>query len=247
MKTKFMMVGLLAAGSLLMGQKPKSPKERDAIQAVFSAQTPEQKIAAVDDLLTKFKDTEFKAIALEAAGEAYQQKGDSANAIVYGNRALEADPKSFQAMFLVSRQLAQITKQFDLDKDEKLKRATKLANDAIVAVNAATKPNPQLSDDQWAGYKKDFIADGHETLGMIASIDKKWDTSIAEFKMAVDEAATPEPSAMIRLADSYNSVKKYDEAIALADKVLANTSIADVFKKAAQEEKTRATKAKAQN
>jgi tetratricopeptide (TPR) repeat protein len=246
MKTKFMMVGLLAAGSLLMGQKPKSPKERDAVQAVFSAQTPDQKITAVDDLLTKFKDTEFKAIALNAAAEAYQEKGDSANAIVYGNRALEADPKSFQAMLLVSRQLAQITKQFDLDKDEKLKRANKLANDAIVAVNAATKPNPQLSDDQWAGYKKDFIADGHETLGMIASVDKKWDTSVTEFKMAVDEAANPEPSAMIRLADAYNSVKKYDEAIALADKVLASPGIADVFKKAATEEKARAAKGKGQ-
>jgi tetratricopeptide (TPR) repeat protein len=246
MKTKFMMVGLLAAGSLLMGQKPKSPKERDAVQAVFSAQTPDQKITAVDDLLTKFKDTEFKAIALNAAAEAYQEKGDSANAIVYGNRALEADPKSFQAMLLVSRQLAQITKQFDLDKDEKLKRANKLANDAIVAVNAATKPNPQLSDDQWAGYTKDFIADGHETLGMIASVDKKWDTSVTEFKMAVDEAANPEPSAMIRLADAYNSVKKYDEAIALADKVLASPGIADVFKKAATEEKARAAKGKGQ-
>ena len=246
MKTKFMMVSLLAAGSLLMGQKPKSPKERDAVQAVFSAQTPDQKITAVDDLLTKFKDTEFKAIALNAAAEAYQEKGDSANAIVYGNRALEADPKSFQAMLLVSRQLAQITKQFDLDKDEKLKRATKLANDAIVAVNAATKPNPQLSDDQWAGYKKDFIADGHETLGMIASVDKKWDTSVTEFKMAVDEAANPEPSAMIRLANAYNSVKKYDEAIALADKVLASPGIADVFKKAATEEKARAAKGKGQ-
>jgi hypothetical protein len=64
--------------------------------------------------------------------------------------------------------------------------------------------------------------------------------------MAVDGAATPEPSAMIRLADAYNNVKKYDEAIALADKVLANPGIADVFKKAAQDEKTTAAKGKGQ-
>ena len=91
MKTKFMMVGLLAAGSLVMGQKVKSAKEGEAVQAVLSATNPDQKIAAVDSLLSKYKDTEFKAIVLEMAGEAYQQKGDSANAIVYGNRALDAD------------------------------------------------------------------------------------------------------------------------------------------------------------
>ena len=36
------------------------------------------------------------------AGEAYSQKGDGPNAIVYGNRAIEADPKNFQALLLVS-------------------------------------------------------------------------------------------------------------------------------------------------
>ena len=135
----------------------------------MTAQSPDDKIAAVDALLAKFKDTEFKAIALGMAAEAAQQKGDAATAIVYGNRALEADPKNFQAMLLVSRQLAAGTKEFDLDKDEKVKRATKLANDAMATIAAAAeKPNPTLSDDQWSGIKKDLTADAHETLGMIA-------------------------------------------------------------------------------
>jgi tetratricopeptide (TPR) repeat protein len=246
MKMKLMIVGLLAAGSLAMGQKVKSPKETEAVQAVLSAKTPDQKIAAVDNLITKFKDTEFKAITLEMAGEAYQQKGDAPNAIVYGNRALEADPKNFQAMLLVSGQLAQMTKEFDLDKDEKLKRATKLANDAIITVNAAVKPNPQLTDDQWNGIKKDLIAQSHETLGVIANIDKKWDAAIAEFKMAIDDAATPEASTMVRLASAYNNVKKYDEAAAMADKVLATAGAPDNIKKIAQDEKQRAAKGKAQ-
>ena len=78
MKMKFMMVGLLAAGSLVMGQKVKSAKEAEAVQGGAERhQLRMQKIAAVDNLLSKFKDTEFKAIALEMAGEAYQQKGDS--------------------------------------------------------------------------------------------------------------------------------------------------------------------------
>ena len=246
MKTKFMMVGLLAAGSLVMGQKPKSPKELEAVQAVFSATTPDQKIAAVDNLLSKFKDTEFKAAALDMAGEAYSQKGDSANAIVYGNRALEADPKSFQAMLLVSGQLAQITKEFDLDKDEKVKRAKKLADDAIVTINATPKPNPKLTDEQWTGIQKDLVSQAHETLGVLAGIDKHFDIAITEYKMAIDNAANPEVSTMVRLAATYNYAKKYDEATAMADRVLATPGVPDNLKKIATDEKGRAAKAKAQ-
>src|ERR1022692_3054726 len=126
MKTKVMLVGLLTVASLALGQKVKSKNEQEAVKAVFDAQTPDAKIAAVDNLIAKYKDTEFKSIALEVAAEAAQQKGDSPTAIVYGNRSLEADPKSFQAMLLVSGQLAQGTKEFDLDKDEKVTRAKKL-------------------------------------------------------------------------------------------------------------------------
>jgi uncharacterized protein HemY len=196
--------------------------------------------------MAKFKDTEFKAITLGLAAEAYQQKGDGPNAIVYGNRALEADPKNFQAMLLVSGQLAQMTKEFDLDKDEKIKRATKLATDAITVVNAAPKPNPQLTDDQWTSIKKDLIAQSHETLGVIAIIDKKWDAAITELKTAVDGGATPEPTTMVRLASVYNDVKKYDEATAMADKVLAIAGAPDNLKKIAQNEKLQAAKGKAQ-
>ncbi len=244
MKTKYMIVGLLAAGSLTMGQKVKSPKEAEAVKAVLGAQTPDQRIAAVDDLIAKFKDTEFKAAALEMAGEAYGQKRDSPNAIVYGNRALEADPKNFQAMLLVSGQLAQITKEFDLDKDEKLKKSSKLANDAITSINAAAKPNPQLTDEQWTDIKKDMVSQAHETLGVIAVLDKKWDTAITEFKGAIDDAAHPEPATMLRLTAAYNAAMKYDEAGAMADKLLANPSLPDNLKKIAQDEKLKAAKGK---
>jgi tetratricopeptide (TPR) repeat protein len=245
MKTKSLIAALLFAGILAMGQKVKSPKEGEAVNAVLTASTPDQRIAAADSLLTKYKDTQFKSIALQMAGEAYAQKGDGPNAIVYGDRAVEADPKNFQALLLVSSQLARMTKEFDLDKDEKLKRASKLANDAIPAIAAAAKPNPQLADDQWNGIKKDLTSEAHETLGIIASVDKKPDAAIAEFKTAIDGAATPAYTAMVRLISVYNNAKKYDDASALADKLMAS-SAPDNLKKIAGEEKARAAKGKGQ-
>jgi tetratricopeptide (TPR) repeat protein len=246
MKMKSLIAALLMAGTLAMGQKVKSPKEGEAVNAVLTATTPDQRIAAADNLLSKYKDTQFKSIALQMAGESYAQKGDGPNAIVYGDRAIEADPKNFQALLLVSSQLARMTKEFDLDKDEKLKRATKLANDAIAAINAAEKPNPQLTDDQWTGIKKDLTSEAHETLGMIASVDKKWDPAIAELKTAIDVSSTPSYTAMVRLMSAYNASKKYDDASALADKLIATADAPDNLKKIAQQEKAAAAKGKGQ-
>jgi len=244
MNMKLMLVGLLAVASLVSAQKVKSQKEAQAVQAVFSASSPDAKIAAVNDLLSKFKDTEFKTFVLEMAAEAYQQKGDSANAIIFGNRAIEADPKNIQALLLVAGQMAQGTKEFDLDKDEKIKKATKLANDAIAAVGTAQKLNPQMTEDQWSNIKKEMLAQGHETLGMLASVDKKFDVAINEFKTAVDGSPTPEPTTMARLAASYINAKRFDEGIAMADKVLAMGNVPESLKKFAQDEKTRAAKMK---
>ena len=245
MKMKSLIAALLIAGTLAMGQKVKSPKEGEAVNAVLTATTPDQRIAAADNLLSKYKDTQFKSIALQMAGESYAQKGDGPNAIVYGDRAVEADPKNFQALLLVSSQLARMTKEFDLDKDEKLKRATKLANDAIPAIAAAEKPNPQLPDDQWVGIKKDLTSEAHETLGMIATVDKKWPAAITEYKAAIDTSSSPAYTAMVRLMSVYNNDKKYDDASALADKVIA-AGAPDNLKKIAQEEKARAAKGKGQ-
>lgn len=245
MKKKSLIAALLLAGTMAMGQKPKSQKEAEAVNAVITATTPDQRIAAAENLLSKYKDTAFKSMVLQMEGEAYGQKGDGPNAIVYGDRAIEADPKNFQALLLVSSQLARMTKEFDLDKDEKLKRASKLANDAIPAIAAAEKPNPQLTDEQWTGIKKDLTSEAHETLGMIAAVDKKWDPAITELKAAIDGSGSPAYTAMVRLMSVYNNDKKFDDANALADKLIAS-SAPDNLKKIAQQEKAVAAKGKGQ-
>lgn len=244
---KFLVVfgALLAVATLTMGQKPKSPKEIEAIQAIQKATTPDERIAAAENLVTKYKDSEFKSYALFMAAQAAMAKGDQVGAIQYGNRSLEADPKNFQALLLVSGLLAQSTREFDLDKDEKLGRATKMANDAIAAVTAAAKPNPALTDDQWTGIKKDMTSQAHDTLGMVAMVQKKYDVAVNEFKSSMEVAATPDLATSVRLAAAYTNTGKFDESTALLDKVIAEPGASEPIKKAAQNEKLRVEKAKA--
>src|SRR5262249_6261480 len=100
---------ILAAAVALAFAQPKqqapttkgkgiSKKEADAINAVANAKTPDDKIAAAENLISTFADTEYKPWAMQAAAEAAEQKNDFAKAIFYAERALEADPKYIDSL-----------------------------------------------------------------------------------------------------------------------------------------------------
>ena len=241
------MIALLAgaAASMLMAQKVKSANEGKAVQAVQQAKTPDERVAAVENLITKFADTEFKAWGLSVAAEASDQKGDFNKAIFYGERAIEADPKNFDPYLLVAGELAQHTREFDLDKEEKLGKAEKYAKQAVEIIPTAAKPQPAVTDAQWDEYKKDAMSRAHVDLGLIAAARKKFDVASAEYKIAVESAPQPDVVAMARLANAYNEQGKSDDALAVLAKVLATPNLNPAVKQFAEAEKARAEKAKA--
>src|SRR5579884_2569062 len=111
--------------------KPKSPKEAQAINAVQAATDPDAKLKAIEDVLTGFADTEYKNILLDMAVEAARQKNDPALVQVWAERDLQNNPHSYVAMLAIANAVAGSTKEFDLDKDEKLAKAEKNAKGAL--------------------------------------------------------------------------------------------------------------------
>jgi uncharacterized protein HemY len=238
-----LMTVLLLAGTAFAQPKVKSEKEAQAIQAIQAAADPDARIAAVENLLTKFADTEFKAIALMIATDAAQQKGDFEKLVVYGERTLEADPKNFQAMLMLASGLAQRTREHDLDREEKLGRAEKLANQAVEAIKGATKPNPQLTEEQWEQGKKMVEANANEVLAQAAMVRKKYDVATAKYEAAL--ALSSEPRTMVYLANAYNLHGKPDQAIAVLDKLNAVPELHPAIKAAGEEQRKNAEKLKA--
>jgi tetratricopeptide (TPR) repeat protein len=230
------------------GNAPKvSPAEAQAIQATQEAlqkNNPDGVITAADNVLAKFKDTMFKDTILLWEAQAYQQKGDKDKAQVYAERSLDANPNNFQAALMLADLTVQGTREHDLDRDEKLAKADKYANQGIAAVTTAEKPNPQVSDQQWADYKKDMIAQAHDALGMSALDKKDYDKAISELKMAVEGAAHPEPAYQVRLASAYQSAGKNDEAIAVAEKVMNDSTVPQQIRSVAQSIRASAVMAK---
>ena len=237
----------LALAGALCGQsastkqpKPKSQKEVDAFNAILGAADDNARIAAADNLLTKFADTDFKPLALYIATAAAQGNNDFEKVVIYGERTLEADPQMYGVMLMMASGYASKTKEFDFDKDEKLGKAEKFAKEGIALAKTAPKPNPGMSDEQWEAARKDFIAQGHEALGMAASVRKKYDVAAVSYKEALATQPKPDPTTMLRLASALNSLGKWDEALPLLDQVKDSPDAVPVVKQAAAQERVKA-------
>jgi tetratricopeptide (TPR) repeat protein len=235
----------LCALALQAQPKPKSQAEVTAINAVFSAQDVDGRIKAGDEFVTNFANSDFKSLVLYMMADSYNRKGDYAKTITYGEQALQADPKSTQTQVLLATTIASHVKDSDFDKDAQLKDADKYAHDALTSVTQMAKMNPAMSDQDFDSMKKDYTADAHQALGMIATTQKKYDVAVTEFKAAVDGASNPDPSTMVRLAQAYNRAGKYDDALALSEKIMAIPNVNPTVKQYAQAEKVRATQGKA--
>jgi tetratricopeptide (TPR) repeat protein len=228
------------------GPGPKSQAEAQAVNAVIQAQAqgPDEIIKAADALVSKYADTVFKSFALELEAEAYQQKGDNAKAIVYGEQALQADPKNFEAANLLANITAATTRDTDLDKEEKLTRAEKYAHEAMEILQTGGKPAlySNATDEQWAKRKSAAESLSWQALGTAALVRKKNDEAVADFQKGVE--ANPDPVLMIRAGRALLAVKRPDDAIAYFDKVMNSPDAPAQIKSIAQADRVRAIQSK---
>jgi tetratricopeptide (TPR) repeat protein len=248
---RFRRVCALAIGVLVLGlptlwaQKPKSKGEIEAIQAVQAAKTPDEQIKAIENVLTKYADTEFKNVLIEMAMQIEEQKGDFAQTVFYAERLLDADPKSAAALVTLASETARHTREFDLDKEDKLTKVDKWAKAAIDVAPTAPKPNANIPDAQWDSAKKDMQAQAYVAMGMAASLRKKYDDSIADYKQALAVGSVQDPANWVRLGQSCLDANKLDEASDAFDKALSASNASPQVKSIAQAKKDETAKRKA--
>lgn len=154
----------VAFAGLCLAQKPKSQKEVDALMAIQNAADAESRLAAIESLLTKFADTEFKVVVLEMATETARMKGDAEKTIIYGERVLAADANNIATMAVLAKLIAERTREFDLDKEDKLKQAEAYAKKVLELAPTAKKNNTMMSDEQWAERVKDASSQDRKSV-----------------------------------------------------------------------------------
>ncbi len=224
--------------------KAKGKKEDAAVRAMYAAQNPDDQIAKAKDFLDKFADSDFRGSAFYVMAAASDQKRDLVNVVVYGEQAIATDPMNFGSMALMSKAIAQSTKKYDLDKADKLARADKLAKDALELAKKAPKPNPDLTDDQWAAAVKDIVEPAYEGLAFEAMAKDDYAGCAENFKLAVASMSQLEPALLVRGGHCSLLAKKYDDAIASFDQAINAPTSVQIIKDVAAKEKAAALQAK---
>jgi len=249
MTKRLTLLGLAAifamSPAFAQGPKPKSQKEVDALMAIQNAKDPDTRLKAIDDLLTKFADTDYKDMVLDMAVETARQKNDATQIGIWADRALLSNPKDFIAMLAIAETTAAGIKEFDLNLKDEAAKVEKNANGALAVIKDAPKPQPQITDEQWADAKKDYTSEAYQALGIASMNQKKYPDAITQFKSSLAAAAHPDPATYVRLGEAYAQTKDYDSAIAAFDKAVAVPDVNPQVKQVAENLKADAAKRKA--
>ncbi len=250
MKRAFRNIAALTWAALAFGfsplwaQKPKSQKESQAILAVQTAKTPDERVAAIENVLTNFADTEFKVALLQMAVTSEQQKNDYTQTVFYAERLLKADPKNAFALVTLASETARHTRENDLDKDDQLVKVDKWAKDAVEAAKVMPKLRADVPDADWEAFKKDMEAQAYEAMGMADVVRKNYDGAAEHYKQSLATGTTPNPATMVRLAQVYISTGKLDNATFTLDKAINSPNAPDQVKSIAQSMKNDIAKRK---
>jgi tetratricopeptide (TPR) repeat protein len=240
--TRFLAVLLALATvtffSFAQGPTPKSQGEVDALMAIQNAASDDERIKASLELIEKFADTEFKSWALFNVMQTYEMKGDTPNMIVYAEQLLDANPSPFEAASAhvrIAHGVSRQTKEFDLDRDEKLQRVADHANKAFDLLATAPKVNEQIPDEQWQAITKNEEAIAYDALAQGEFVRKKYEDAAGYFVKAIQ--AQPDPVRMLKAGNAYRLAEKYTEAMNMLDNAINDPNSNDQVKALAEREK----------
>lgn len=220
MKNFLLAAIVLGCAAAAFGQTAKSQAEFDAAMAVQSATEPQARIAAAQKLLKDFKNTDFKEFANLMIFASYQELSDYENMLLYGERTLEINPGNPGVLLELANAIPARTREFDLDKEEKLTKAEEFANRALTTIPNLPKPNPDMLDDDWLNIKKDFMSRGNEAMGLIAVKRENYDEAVDFLNKAIGLAAEPNAMTHYYLADAYLKAGKKAEALTAVNQAI---------------------------
>ncbi len=226
MKRLFPLAVLLAVLVPSLAAQPqfKTQEEYEGFVAIQSAASLDERIEAGTAFLAGFPASDAKGLAAYMLMLSYQGKNDFENMMIYGDETLAstADPGvTVGVLVSLSNAIPNRTREFDLDKEEKLSKAEDYAKRAMTMIPMLQKVDANLSDDDWLLTKKNFMSQCHESLGLIAVKRENFPAAEESLRKSLDLSAEPLPSTLYNLGLALQRQGKKDEAVNIGDRCMA--------------------------
>ncbi|MGH9529541.1 MAG: tetratricopeptide repeat protein [Terriglobales bacterium] len=226
------------------GRRPpqaKTQPEFDAYQAAMrSANDPAAIEKAADDFSAKYPTSELRILLYRTAMHSYQTANNGAKMMEMGRKVLAIDPDDPEALLGVSEVTVEQTGDNDLNKDQRLAEALKMAQhcletiDTDISIPAGT---PQEKVDSYKGFLR---SSADAVIGAIQYDQEKYADSEASLRKSIDAyPSQPDPVAIFRLALALDKQEKYPEALKYANQAVGLTQESSTVGTAARHERDR--------
>ncbi|HZE28339.1 MAG TPA: hypothetical protein VE083_13155 [Terriglobales bacterium] len=234
-----------AAAATPQAKRPpqaKTQAEFDAYKAVVALTDAPAAEKASDDFATKFPDSELRLMLYKATMRSYQRTGNSDKIVEMGRKGLAIDADDPELLVTVASELAEKTRDTDLDKDQRLDEAMKMAQKAIQTVDTDVPIPPNTPQEQIDAYKGQLHSFAYSIIGTLEFKRDNFAAAEADLRKSIDAyPSQPDPVVLLRLAISLDRQSKYPEALKEASRAVELTKDDNGAGKLARQERDRLT------
>ncbi len=197
---------------------------------------------AADDFAVKFPDSELRLMLYKTAMRSYQRTGTSDKIVEMGRKGLALDGDDPELLVTVASELAERTRDTDLDKDQRLDEAMKMAQKAIETVDTDVSIPPNTPQEQIDAYKGQLRSFAYSIIGTLEFKKDNFTAAETDLRKSIDAfPSQPDPVVVLRLAISLDRQNKYPEALKEANRAVELTQEGTGAGKLARQERDRLT------
>ena len=213
-----------SGSSLAVPAAPASAEETDALKAFQSMPNTDlpKKIAAGEDFLQKYPDSQYRPMVYSALMLGYLQNGNPQKAFEVGEKELALKPDDVQTLAVLGQTIPRAINGNTSDPDKQLQKAEDYSKRAIEVTPTIAKPEG-MTDQNFAIAKNSTLAMAHGGLGLVYFRRGKFNDAIPELEQSVkiDPNPTPDPVNLYVLGISDQKASHFDEAAAVFTKCAA--------------------------
>jgi tetratricopeptide (TPR) repeat protein len=227
------------------GKRPPQAKTQAEFEAYKTANAltdPAAQEKAADDFAAKFPDSELRVVLWKAVMRSYQRTGNSDKTVETARKGLALDGDDPELLVTVAGELAEKTRDTDLDKDQRLDEAMKMAQKALQTVDTDVAIPANTPQDQIDAYKGQLRSFAYSIIGTLEFKKDNFAGAEADLRKSIDAyPSQPDPVVVLRLAISLDRQSKYPEALKEANHAVELTQDGTGAGKLARQERDRLT------
>jgi tetratricopeptide (TPR) repeat protein len=227
------------------GKRPpqaKTQAEFDAYKTANALTDPAAQEKAADDFAAKFPDSELRVVLWKAVMRSYQRTGNSDKTVETARKGLALDGDDPELLVTVAGELAEKTRDTDLDKDQRLDEAMKMAQKALQTVDTDVAIPANTPQEQIDAYKGQLRSFAYSIIGTLEFKKDNFAGAETDLRKSIDAyPSQPDPVVVLRLAISLDRQSKYPEALKEANRAVELTQDGTGAGKLARQERDRLT------